>query len=887
MAKVGEIVIVLTTKAGNFVQGLQEADKQLTSTVETVTRLGSAFSAVGRQLLMGSAAMAAGLGLAAKHAIDFQTQMSMVATMVEDTNQWMGTLEEGVQDLGMEFGKSTDEMARGLYNVLSASIPVEDSLRALNIITESAIAGFADTGVVTKALTGVMNAYGLGVKDLTKISDIMFQGVKRGVFTYEQLSATIGKATASAAIAEVPFEELMAATSLMTRQNISAAETSTALNSAILAFVKPTKAAQKAAKELGIDLSITTLKEKGLFDAIKELMEKTEGMDETILTQLFPEKRAIKALFAMTSNAEAFGRDVTAMYESTGSTAEALAKRTDDVAFSLQRLKVTGQVLLQNFGKPMLKWISGVSEKLINFFKVLNKTFPGVKKAMVIIGGVTAALTGLGGILFLTLGSWLMLIGQLIRLAPIAKTAVLAIKGVKLSMVSAKIAAIGLSGALSIIAGAVIIAGIIAIGKAFWDMRKAQVAAKDAADNFAKSQEDIIKQGGDATKAWVKEFGEKAPETLEELARADDLLTDRIKANSIKQMIARKDLKGFALKSAKETGDELARLRKETRDKIAAIEKKGTEVIEETAELTIDEQIRISEHEVKMKEKTLDEHIKFLERILKATEDGSEEQMKLEEKIYEFKKNQREKDEREEKKKLEREKRIWENRVKKFAQWGEDIVNTFIEGAREQAEKDKEEMKALEEAKFEARRNDIENMAITTEEKENLLEQLKQKELDVLKAIDEQRQVSGEMVKEGSKKVLQYIVKQVAGAARAAAIQATVTAFGQAGLTFGGSLLALAGQIAAITAAEAGLTAILGSFQKGGDVETSGLYRLHKGEEVIPPGYAPVTTTTGVNIFNNFDRITLASEFDLNSLTNAVSERIVQKVNRATRWQKY
>src|SRR4030042_2049258 len=72
------------------------------------------------------------------------------------------------------------------------------------------------------ALTTVINAYGLSAEDATSVSDMMFESVKRGKQTYEEMAGALGTVVPIASQVGMGFDQVAAAMATLTRQGIDA-----------------------------------------------------------------------------------------------------------------------------------------------------------------------------------------------------------------------------------------------------------------------------------------------------------------------------------------------------------------------------------------------------------------------------------------------------------------------------------------------------------------------------------------------------------------------------------------------------------------------------------------------------------------------------------------
>lgn len=316
---------------------------------------------IRRAMLLTTAAITGVIYAAAK----FEKQLASVATMLDKkTLPILTKYRNELIRLSKEAGQSTETLSKGLYNILSASIAPTKAIGVLNVATKMAIAGQTDVAAATKALVAVLKSYGMEVGDAGAVSDKLFATLKRGLFTFEQFAGSIGKSAATAALAGVSLEELLAVIATTTRAGVSIEETMTAINSSIMAFLKPTDEAVKIAKEFGIELSSAFLKEKGLVAAIKAL---DKASAEQVM-QLVTNRRAFKAMAASLKDISGLTSDLRFITErATGETAKAYTKMSITASFEIRRVKESIKAMAVALGTPMLEPLT----RLIEAFKLV------------------------------------------------------------------------------------------------------------------------------------------------------------------------------------------------------------------------------------------------------------------------------------------------------------------------------------------------------------------------------------------------------------------------------------------------------------------------------------------------------------------------------------
>ncbi len=356
-------------------------------------RLGRYTQRISRASRRALIAMVAGITAAGVAMAKFERQMNSVSTMLDSrTMPLMGQFERGIKQMSVEFGEGTGTLAKGLYDILSASIPAEKAMKVLRTSVIAATAGMTTTAVAGDTITTILNSYAMSADKAGAVSDILFAIVKRGKTTFGELGAVIGNAASTAAIAGLSLEEFGASIATMTRAGLKTPEAITAVNSMLRAFLRPTTDAIAKAKEFGFELNTSTLRAGGLSDVLDKLRK--ASAEE--IAVLFPMIRGLKGVAAALKNMEGFGIDVNMMLNAGGKTMEAYRKMAKGLSFQFGRLTQAGTLLAEAFGQVLFGAERGAAalaeivEKVVALTKWLRKLSPDLKKVITFLVKWTA-----------------------------------------------------------------------------------------------------------------------------------------------------------------------------------------------------------------------------------------------------------------------------------------------------------------------------------------------------------------------------------------------------------------------------------------------------------------------------------------------------------------
>ena len=421
--RAGRAYVELSADQSKLVRGLRRANARLRAFGGEVRKVGGALVKVG-------AVMGAPLLAGAKVFADFEQQLANVSTMLDEPEAHMGRFRKGLREMSAGFGESTETLAKGLYDILSASIPAEKALDVLAVSARAAKAGLTDTGVAADAITTILNAYGMQADKAGEVSDLLFTVVKRGKTTFAELAPQIGMVASTAASAGVNLDELGASLAVLTRNGVKTENAVTAVNQIILSFLKPSAEATKYARELGFEMSSATLKSEGL----RGVFERIAKLPPDAVTKLFPNARALRGVIPALKNMKGFVADVEAMGQKAGATEAAYAKMTSTLTHTFNQLKQSVVQVLSVVGEalaPTLRRLAGDMKtnvgQVIRWVQANKDAIVQTMKVVATITAVGAALVTLGAVI----SSLSTIIGGLIG---VVKAAIFAVKGLSAAL---------------------------------------------------------------------------------------------------------------------------------------------------------------------------------------------------------------------------------------------------------------------------------------------------------------------------------------------------------------------------------------------------------------------------------------------------------------------
>ena len=246
-------------------------------------------------------------------------------------------LVNNLKSISLQTGESLEVLGQTVYDAMSAGVqPTEDMADVLEVVSASsklAKAGFTDTNTAMKASLSVINAYGMGIENINKVSDILLNTQNLGVTTVGELSNALSKVTPVASAFGVSIENVTSALALMTKQGTNTEVASTGLSSILSELGKSGTTAsenlQKASKSAG--LTETSFKDllssgKSLGDILGIMSDYAEHNNLSLVDMFSSIEAGKSALQITNAGAEEFNKTLDSMETATGLVSESFEK---------------------------------------------------------------------------------------------------------------------------------------------------------------------------------------------------------------------------------------------------------------------------------------------------------------------------------------------------------------------------------------------------------------------------------------------------------------------------------------------------------------------------------------------------------------------------------
>ncbi len=205
-----------------------------------------------------------------------------VRTLGVNSEELKGRLSDVSRELSGQ--ASVVELTAAAYDVASAGF--NDAASASQVLKASSLAatgGFSDLNTVADATTSVLNSYGLGAEQASRITDQFIQTQNDGKIVIGQYAANIAKVAPVAAALGIGLDEVNAAVAQITGTGTGAEVTFTALKTAFAQLASG--GVGEKLKEFGVNIDANSIAADGFVGTLKKI--KDSGADTGAILKAF------------------------------------------------------------------------------------------------------------------------------------------------------------------------------------------------------------------------------------------------------------------------------------------------------------------------------------------------------------------------------------------------------------------------------------------------------------------------------------------------------------------------------------------------------------------------------------------------------------------------
>lgn len=305
------------------------------------------------------AMMATGGGLVAlgKNIVEttrnFEDGMARVQAVTNATQSEFQMMEEEALKWGSTTRYTATEAANSLENLTRNGLSAEQATAALGPTLQLAQANTIGLAEAADISTNVMNGFGLQVKDMGKVSDVLSSTAAHSATNISQLAEAEKNAAPFGHSLGQSIEEVNAALGVLADVGIKGSDAGSAIRMVLMGLASPTAKQQKAFKELGVSISESTLRSDGLTATLEKLRDSgvmKAANSAEILGDIFGRRVAPQAM-ALLNNIDGLKTKLEILNNAQGTTARMFSQSYSNLSNSIYGIQSAWEHLLISIGK--------------------------------------------------------------------------------------------------------------------------------------------------------------------------------------------------------------------------------------------------------------------------------------------------------------------------------------------------------------------------------------------------------------------------------------------------------------------------------------------------------------------------------------------------------
>lgn len=362
MGTIARMNVLLSMDSSGFDRGIKDAQQAGKALADGMRKAGSAMTAGITLPILGVAAASV------KLSNDLNKSMANIGSLGIGTER-LQEMKKGIQDLSIEVGASTEDMADGMYQVVSAFGDGADSMKILRTNAKLAKAGLSSTSEAIALTSAVTKGYNdTSAEAVTHTADLAIQTVALGQTTFPELASAIGTVTPLAASLGVAQEDLFAVMATGAGVTGTTSQVATQFRGVLQSLMAPTDSMTKLMKKMGYSNGEAMLKGEGLQGTLDAIVRTAEGAGKPLTDYIGSIEGVTLALALTGAQHETLTKNMTAMQDVAGKADEAFLAQTqgiNKVGFSMDQLQRYAEVLGQKLGDGLAPGLAIVLDKVM------------------------------------------------------------------------------------------------------------------------------------------------------------------------------------------------------------------------------------------------------------------------------------------------------------------------------------------------------------------------------------------------------------------------------------------------------------------------------------------------------------------------------------------
>lgn len=376
--------------------GFVQASIKLGDASKKFTAIGGVMDDVGNKALGIAAPILTATALIGSFSMDVENSFAKVSSITSTTGQAFENMKDSLIKLSNETGVPIQQLAEGMYDVISAGRDGEAGMKMLEISTKLAVAGFTEAKSSAGLLSAIMNSFKLETEETETVSSKLLLTQNLGVITVAEMAQVYGRLLPSVKACGLDLDNLSASMIILTKNGINSAEASTMLKNLFDETSKSGSKLDEALREVS-GKGMKELVDEGanLSDIMKMIQQYADNNSLDVAT-LFSSSESLTAFRTLIDNTDEYKVALEKVANASGLVDGAFNKLQDTsgakLDIAINELKNSFLSLSDNIA-PVIAGVTGAIETL---GKVIGSLPDGVVDSVIQVGLLSGGLGILG-----------------------------------------------------------------------------------------------------------------------------------------------------------------------------------------------------------------------------------------------------------------------------------------------------------------------------------------------------------------------------------------------------------------------------------------------------------------------------------------------------------
>lgn len=349
----------------------------------------------------------AGFGMAVKAAANFEKKLDYFGAVNNATAQEMEKVRAKALELGRTSQYSAGQVADAFVEMGKAGVSAKDITDGMaDAMVNLAAAADIDLAQATNIVTSQIQAFALSAKDAVHVTDLMAGAANASIIDITDIGVSMKYVAGVAHALGISIDSTTDAIGLLGKAGIKGSTAGTSLRQIMVSLAGGTKKAQNVLKDLGIITEDGANKffdahgkAKSLAEVFQILQEHTAGLSDKerimAMRTIFNNRALAAASILTRAGAAGFAQMNDQISKTTA--ADVAAKRMDNLAGDVKKLKGNLETMLIEGGTPFQEFLRGLVQGLtaaVQWFSSLPRWVQTSVFAFMAIAGVVLVVAG-------------------------------------------------------------------------------------------------------------------------------------------------------------------------------------------------------------------------------------------------------------------------------------------------------------------------------------------------------------------------------------------------------------------------------------------------------------------------------------------------------------